>query len=62
MEAIGHSDQYRKHYRAATPEVAARAIRWLATDAASDEFLGKWVYAQREVAARGLLPGWPAPE
>jgi NAD(P)-dependent dehydrogenase (short-subunit alcohol dehydrogenase family) len=59
MEAIGHADQYRQHFRAAGPEVAARAIRWLVTDPATDEFRGKWVHAQREVATRGLLPGWP---
>lgn len=59
MEAIGHADQYRQHFRAAGPEVAARAIRWIATDPASDEFRGKWMHAQREVAARKLLPGWP---
>lgn len=59
MEAIGHAEQYRQHYRAAGPEVAARAIRWIATNPASDEFRGKWMHAQREVAKRELLPGWP---
>jgi NAD(P)-dependent dehydrogenase (short-subunit alcohol dehydrogenase family) len=61
MEAIGHADQYRQHFRAAGPEVAARAIRWVVTDPAGGEFRGKWLHAQREVAVRGLLPGWPPP-
>jgi hypothetical protein len=59
LAACGHADQYRQHFRAAGPEVAARAIRWLATDPDTDELRGKWVHAQREVAVRELLPGWP---
>lgn len=59
MEALGTTTQYKQHFRAAPPEVPARAIRWLATDPAADEFVGKWFTAQPEVAKRNLLPGWP---
>jgi NAD(P)-dependent dehydrogenase (short-subunit alcohol dehydrogenase family) len=59
MEAVGRTDQYRRHFASATPEVIGRAIRWLATDPAADELRGQVVVAQREVKRRGLLPGWP---
>jgi NAD(P)-dependent dehydrogenase (short-subunit alcohol dehydrogenase family) len=55
MEAIGTADEYRRHYRAGTPEIPARAILWLATDSSADEYRGKFVDAQKEVAERGLL-------
>jgi NAD(P)-dependent dehydrogenase (short-subunit alcohol dehydrogenase family) len=55
MEATGTADQYRRHFKGATPDVIARAIRWLATDPASDALRGAVVDAQREVAARGLV-------
>jgi NAD(P)-dependent dehydrogenase (short-subunit alcohol dehydrogenase family) len=59
MEATGATGQYAQHFAGARPEVIGRAIRWLATDAESDELRGKVVIAQREVKRRGLLPGWP---
>ena len=61
MIAAGRAAQYSKHFTPATPEVIGKAIRWLATDSAADEYCGKVVIAQREVARRGLLPGWPPP-
>ncbi len=61
MIAAGRAAQYSKHFTPATPEVIGKAIRWLATDPAADEYCGKVVIAQREVAKRGLLPGWPPP-
>ncbi len=61
MIASGRGDQYMQHFAPATPEVIGKAIRWLATDPAADEYRGKVVIAQREVAKRGLLPGWPPP-
>ncbi len=61
MIAAGRAAQYSKHFTPATPEVIGKAIRWLATDPAADEYCGKVVIAQREVAKRGLLPDWPPP-
>ena len=61
MEASGHVAQYEGRYAGTSPDVIARAIRWLATDPASDELRGQVVLAQREVKRRGLLPGWPPP-
>jgi NAD(P)-dependent dehydrogenase (short-subunit alcohol dehydrogenase family) len=62
MEATNRTGQYSKFFKAATPPVIGRAIRWLATDPAADELRGKVVYAQREVKRRQLLPGWPPAE
>jgi NAD(P)-dependent dehydrogenase (short-subunit alcohol dehydrogenase family) len=61
MIAAGRAAQYSKHFTPATPDVIGKAIRWLATDPAADDYRGKVVIAQREVAKRGLLPGWPPP-
>jgi NAD(P)-dependent dehydrogenase (short-subunit alcohol dehydrogenase family) len=61
MIAAGRAAQYSKHFTPATPDVIGKAIRWLATDPAADDHRGKVVIAQREVAKRGLLPGWPPP-
>ena len=46
MEASGTAEQYLRHFRAATPDVIARAIRWLVTDPAADELRGTVVKAQ----------------
>ena len=54
MEASGHADQYTGRFTGTRPEVIARAIRWLATDPASDELRGQVVIAQREVKHRNL--------
>lgn len=53
---------YGAHFRGATPEVIAAAIRWLVTDPEAAEQSGQIIYAQREVKRRGLLPGWPPPK
>ena len=55
MEASGHVAQYTGRYAGTRPDVIARAIRWLATDPASDELRGQVVIAQREVKHRQLL-------
>ena len=57
MEASGRADLYRRRFAAATPEVIARAIRWLATDPAAEALRGTVVQAQQEVRRRSLLPG-----
>jgi NAD(P)-dependent dehydrogenase (short-subunit alcohol dehydrogenase family) len=62
MEAARRTEQYRRHFAAATPEVIGRAVRWLATDPDADELCGRVVMAQAEVQRRTLLPGWPPTE
>ena len=42
-----------------TYAVIGRGIRWLVTSPDADALRGQLVLAQREVAKRGLLPGWP---
>ena len=62
MIASGRAEQYLRHFAAATPDVIGRAIRWLVTcPDESEDLRGQVVLAQREVARRGLLPGWPPP-
>ncbi len=59
MEAAGRGAQYAQHFVPATPAVIGRGIRWLVTSPDADALRGQLVLAQREVAKRGLLPGWP---
>jgi NAD(P)-dependent dehydrogenase (short-subunit alcohol dehydrogenase family) len=59
--AAGRVAQYSRHYSAGTPDVIARAIRWLATDAEADDLRGKVVMAQELVRERHLLERWPSP-
>jgi NAD(P)-dependent dehydrogenase (short-subunit alcohol dehydrogenase family) len=59
--ASGRAAQYSRHFRAGTPDVIARAIRWLVTDAEADALRGKVVMAQEEVHERRLLGRWPPP-
>jgi NAD(P)-dependent dehydrogenase (short-subunit alcohol dehydrogenase family) len=59
--AAGRAAQYSRHYTAGTPDVIARAIRWLATDAEADDLRGKVVMAQELVRERHLLERWPPP-
>jgi hypothetical protein len=51
-----------RHMAGAPPEMIGTAIVWIATSPEADRFLGKTVHAQKLVADRGLLPGWPPPE
>jgi NAD(P)-dependent dehydrogenase (short-subunit alcohol dehydrogenase family) len=59
--AAGSAAQYGRHFTAGTPDVIARAIRWLATDDEADDLRGKVVMAQDEVRERKLLERWPPP-
>ena len=54
MEASGSAEQYLQHYKAATPDIIGRAIRWLVTDSAAEELRGTVVKAQSEVKRRNL--------
>jgi NAD(P)-dependent dehydrogenase (short-subunit alcohol dehydrogenase family) len=59
--AAGSAAQYGRHFTAGTPDVIARAIRWLVTDTEADGLRGKVVMAQDEVRERKLLERWPPP-
>ncbi len=59
--AAGRAAQYSRHFTPGTPDVIARAIRWLVTDTEADGLRGKVVMAQQEVRARQLLERWPPP-
>jgi NAD(P)-dependent dehydrogenase (short-subunit alcohol dehydrogenase family) len=59
--AAGRAAQYSRHFTPGTPDVIARAIRWLVTDAEAEGLRGKLVMAQEEVRVRQLLERWPPP-
>ena len=59
--AAGRTAQYSRHYTPGTPDVIARPVRWLVTDAEADDLRGKVVMAQEEVRGRQLLERWPPP-
>jgi NAD(P)-dependent dehydrogenase (short-subunit alcohol dehydrogenase family) len=59
--AAGRAAQYSRRFTPGTPDVIARAIRWLVTDAEADALRGKAVMAQDEVQERQLLGRWPPP-
>jgi NAD(P)-dependent dehydrogenase (short-subunit alcohol dehydrogenase family) len=59
--ASGRAAQYSRRFKPGTPDVIARAIRWLVTDAEADALRGKVVMAQEEVHERRLLGRWPSP-
>jgi hypothetical protein len=59
--AAGRAAQYSRHFTPGTPDVIARAIRWLVTSAEADDLRGEVVMAQEEVRARGLMERWPPP-
>ena len=45
----------------APPDVIGAVIAWIATDPASDAWVGRTVEGQFVCHERGLLPGWPGP-
>jgi NAD(P)-dependent dehydrogenase (short-subunit alcohol dehydrogenase family) len=59
--AAGRAAQYSRNFRPGTPDVIARAIRWLVTSDETEALRGKVVMAQEEVRGRQLLGRWPAP-
>ncbi|HEX4541157.1 MAG TPA: SDR family oxidoreductase [Acidimicrobiales bacterium] len=59
--AAGRAAQYSRRFTPGTPDVIARAIRWLVADAEADALRGKVVMAQEEVRERELLARWPPP-
>jgi NAD(P)-dependent dehydrogenase (short-subunit alcohol dehydrogenase family) len=59
--AAGRTAQYSRNFQPGTPDVIARAIRWLVTSDETEALRGKVVMAQEEVRGRQLLGRWPAP-
>lgn len=51
-------DAYEANFGSAPPEATAKVIAWLVTDPDALRFRGKWVYAPKLCADRGLLPDW----
>lgn len=45
----------------APPDVIGAVVAWIASDPASDAWVGRTVEAQFLCHERGLLPGWPGP-
>jgi NAD(P)-dependent dehydrogenase (short-subunit alcohol dehydrogenase family) len=52
-------DAYEANFGSAPPEATAKVIAWLVTDDEALRFRGKWIYAPKLCADRGLLAGWP---
>lgn len=56
--ALRPDDPYEDTFGAAPAEATGQVIAWLASSPDATRFLGKWVYAPKLCADRGLLPGW----
>jgi NAD(P)-dependent dehydrogenase (short-subunit alcohol dehydrogenase family) len=52
-------DDYERGFGSAPAEATGAVVAWLAGDDEALRFAGKWVYAPKLCADRGLLPGWP---
>jgi NAD(P)-dependent dehydrogenase (short-subunit alcohol dehydrogenase family) len=59
--AAGRAAKYSRNFQPGTPDLIARAIRWLVTSDETEALRGKVVMAQEEVRGRQLLGRWPAP-
>ena len=52
-------DDFEHGFGSAPAEATGAVVAWLAGDDDALRFAGKWVYAPKLCADRGLLPGWP---
>ncbi len=52
-------DDYERGFGSAPAEATGAVVAWLAGTDEALRFAGKWVYAPKLCADRGLLPGWP---
>ncbi len=52
-------DDYELGFGSAPAEATAAVVGWLARNDEALRFAGKWIYAPKLCADRGLLPGWP---
>ncbi len=52
-------DDFERGFGSAPAEATGAVVAWLAGNDAALPFAGKWIYAPKLCADRGLLPGWP---
>jgi NAD(P)-dependent dehydrogenase (short-subunit alcohol dehydrogenase family) len=52
-------DDFEQGFGSAPAAATGAVVAWLARDDEALRFAGKWVYAPKLCADRGLLPGWP---
>ncbi len=52
-------DEYEGEFGSAPAEATGAAVAWMASSDDALRLAGKWVYAPKLSADRGLLPGWP---
>jgi NAD(P)-dependent dehydrogenase (short-subunit alcohol dehydrogenase family) len=53
------NDDYERGFGSAPAEATGAVVSWLASNDEALRFAGKWIYAPKLCADRGLLPGWP---
>jgi NAD(P)-dependent dehydrogenase (short-subunit alcohol dehydrogenase family) len=53
------NDDYERGFGSAPAEATGAVVSWLASSDDALHFAGKWIYAPKLCADRGLLPGWP---
>jgi NAD(P)-dependent dehydrogenase (short-subunit alcohol dehydrogenase family) len=53
------NDDYERGFGSAPADAAGAVVSWLASSDDALHFAGKWIYAPKLCADRGLLPGWP---
>ena len=58
-KALRPVDDFEGNYGAEPPEATAAVVAWLASSPDATSMVGKWIYAPKLCADRGLLPGWP---
>jgi NAD(P)-dependent dehydrogenase (short-subunit alcohol dehydrogenase family) len=52
-------DDYERGFGSAPAAATGAVVAWLAGHDEAQRFAGKWIYAPKLCADRGLLPGWP---
>jgi len=52
-------DDFESGFGSAPAEATGAVVAWLASSDDALRFAGKWIYAPKLCADRGLLPGWP---
>jgi NAD(P)-dependent dehydrogenase (short-subunit alcohol dehydrogenase family) len=52
-------DDFEDGFGSAPAAATGAVVAWLATDDEALRFAGKWIYAPKLCADRGMLPGWP---
>jgi NAD(P)-dependent dehydrogenase (short-subunit alcohol dehydrogenase family) len=53
------NDDYERGFGSAPAEATGAVVSWLASSDDALHFAGKWIFAPKLCADRGLLPGWP---